>query len=90
MEQIDITDARRRLDELLRRAGGGEQFLLTDAGKWLALLTAPPPPPPTEEEIAAIMAAHIARADEAIAQLEAMREERLAELEGRMNAGSVR
>ncbi len=53
MEQIDINDARHRLDELLMGVGSGEKFILMDAGRRLALLTAPPPPPPTEEELAA-------------------------------------
>jgi antitoxin (DNA-binding transcriptional repressor) of toxin-antitoxin stability system len=62
---IDLTDARDRLPELLVRVAGGEQFILTDGGKWVALLAPPPPPPPTAKELAAARA----RAEQAVREL---------------------
>lgn len=65
MTPIDLTDARDRLPELLARVACGEQFVLTDGGKWAALLAPPPPPPPTPEELAAVQA----RAEQAVREL---------------------
>jgi antitoxin (DNA-binding transcriptional repressor) of toxin-antitoxin stability system len=65
MTPIDLTDARDRLPELLVRSASGEQFVLTDGGRWAALLAPPPLPPPTAEELAAAQA----RAEQAVREL---------------------
>jgi antitoxin (DNA-binding transcriptional repressor) of toxin-antitoxin stability system len=71
VERVELIDARDRLEELLTRASRGEQFILTEAGKGMALLTAPPPPPPTAEDLDA----HAAKVDAAIQELERIRAE---------------
>jgi antitoxin (DNA-binding transcriptional repressor) of toxin-antitoxin stability system len=53
MTTVTVAEARANLAELLRRAGAGEQIVITEGGQWLAALCQPPPPPPTAEEIAA-------------------------------------
>jgi prevent-host-death family protein len=41
MNDLDAADLRRNLDEYLRRAAGGESFLVTEAGQPVAALTPP-------------------------------------------------
>jgi antitoxin (DNA-binding transcriptional repressor) of toxin-antitoxin stability system len=53
MTTVTVAEARENLPELLRRVAAGEQIVITEGGKWIAMLGKPPVPPPTAEEIAA-------------------------------------
>jgi prevent-host-death family protein len=41
MNDLDAAELRRNLDEYLRRAAGGESFLVIEAGRPVAALTPP-------------------------------------------------
>ena len=53
MTTVTVEEASANLPDLLRRIAEGEEVVITQDGKWVALLAEPPDPPPTEEEIAA-------------------------------------
>ena len=72
MTTVTVEEARANLPGLLRRIADGEELVITEGGKWVALLAPPPDPPPTEAEIAASRD----RAEAAIQEMFAAREQR--------------
>jgi antitoxin (DNA-binding transcriptional repressor) of toxin-antitoxin stability system len=57
MKTMELFEVRDRLEELMIWVSRGEEIVLTDAGKWVALLSPPPDRPTPEREAEATAAA---------------------------------